>query len=119
ARARGTLSVQFLSGARRLSCDAAGNTPPYSPGALHSRKKRPAPCESDRSAKLQSGRPRRSKITTARDGGKESAPSSRAPPRAARHAFPKLAANGPFRGDGLTDAIGPFETLGSRPSACA
>jgi predicted ATPase len=39
---------------------------------------------------------------------KTSAPSSHAPPRAAGHAFPKLAANGPFRGDGLTDAIGPF-----------
>ena len=39
--------------------------------------------------------------------------------RAARHAFPKLAANWTFRGDGLTDAVDPSETLGSRSTTGA
>ncbi len=39
--------------------------------------------------------------------------------RAARHVFPKLAASWTFHGDGLTDAVDPFETLGTRSTAGA
>jgi hypothetical protein len=63
-------------------------------------KKKAAPCGRDRSTKLQSGRPKRARTDTARDGGKESALNSS---RAATNArvrptthFRKLAANGTF-----------------------
>jgi hypothetical protein len=95
------INTMLLKDALLIAATPAGHP-------LWSRKMKLAFFASNRCAKPQSGRLRRSKITAARGGGKESAPSSRAPPRAAGHAFPKLAANGPFRGDGLTDAIGPF-----------
>ena len=85
-------------------------------------QKKAAPCGSDRSTKLQSGRPKRAGTDTARDGGNESAlNSSRAATNArvrpATH-FRKLAASGTFRGDGLTRRDWPMGLREPRNGLC-